>query len=83
MYEKPLRPKQLSDRNPVEYGRQSGKYHRKRCNLCKAIWSPCGRGSTTAQNEILGIIDSSNNYETFVRRLNNCANHLKKPLSLN
>ena len=34
-----------------------------------------GRGSTTAHNEILGIIDSSNNYETFVRRLNNWANY--------
>ena len=34
-----------------------------------------GRGSTTAHNEILGIIDSSNNYKTFVRRLNNWANY--------
>ena len=34
-----------------------------------------GLGSTRAHNELLGIIDSSLDYETFVRRLNNWANY--------
>ena len=34
-----------------------------------------GLGSTLAHNELLGIIDSSLDYETFVRRLNNWANY--------
>lgn len=34
-----------------------------------------GLGSTRAHNEFLGIIDSSLDYETFVRRLNNWANY--------
>jgi hypothetical protein len=34
-----------------------------------------GLGSTRVHNELLGIIDSSLDYETFVRRLNNWANY--------
>ncbi|MDU1350953.1 MAG: hypothetical protein E6942_16865, partial [Clostridium argentinense] len=34
-----------------------------------------GRGSTTAHNELLKIIDSSTDYDTFIRRLNNWANY--------
>ena len=34
-----------------------------------------GLGSTLAHNELLGIIDSSLDYKTFVRRLNNWANY--------
>ena len=34
-----------------------------------------GRGSTTAHNELLKIIDTSNDYRTFIRRLNNWANY--------
>ncbi len=34
-----------------------------------------GRGSTLAHNELLEIIDSSSDYEAFVRRLNEWANH--------
>ena len=34
-----------------------------------------GFGSTTAHNELLGIIDSSIDYDMFVRRLNNWANY--------
>ena len=34
-----------------------------------------GLGSTLAHNELLGIIDSSLDYEIFVRRLNNWANY--------
>ena len=34
-----------------------------------------GRGSTTAHNELLKIIDSSTDYDTFTRRLNNWANY--------
>ncbi|MCR5837089.1 MAG: hypothetical protein K6G88_11330 [Lachnospiraceae bacterium] len=34
-----------------------------------------GRGSTIAHNELLGIIDSSIDYDMFVRRLNNWANY--------
>jgi len=34
-----------------------------------------GLGSTIAHNELLNIIDSSLNYEMFVRRLNNWANY--------
>ncbi len=34
-----------------------------------------GRGSTKAHNELLAIIDSSKDYDTFVRRLNNWANY--------
>ncbi|WKB36327.1 hypothetical protein QS257_04020 [Terrilactibacillus sp. S3-3] len=34
-----------------------------------------GLGSTKAHNELLEIIDSSNDYETFIRRLNNWANY--------
>lgn len=34
-----------------------------------------GLGSTKAHNELLEIIDSSNDYNTFVRRLNNWANY--------
>ncbi|WP_143316504.1 pre-toxin TG domain-containing protein [Clostridium sp. HBUAS56017] len=34
-----------------------------------------GRGSTTAHNELLKIIDSSADYDTFIRRLNNWANY--------
>lgn len=33
------------------------------------------RGSTTAHNELLKIIDSSTDYNTFIRRLNNWANY--------
>ena len=44
--------------------------------------NPIGRhgdfGSTRAHNELLGIIDSSLNYETFVRRLRNWANYRLK-----
>lgn len=34
-----------------------------------------GRGSTIAHNELIKIIDTSNDFETFVRRLNNWANY--------
>ncbi|WP_230856138.1 hypothetical protein [Lentibacillus populi] len=34
-----------------------------------------GLGSTKAHNELLAIIDTSNDYNTFVRRLNNWANY--------
>ncbi|AWI07704.1 hypothetical protein B9W14_02845 [Clostridium drakei] len=34
-----------------------------------------GRGSTTAHNELLKIIDNSPDYDTFIRRLNNWANY--------
>ena len=34
-----------------------------------------GLGSTKALNELLAIIDTSNDYNTFVRRLNNWANY--------
>lgn len=34
-----------------------------------------GKGSTKAHNELLGIIDSSTNYEMFKRRLQNWANY--------
>ena len=34
-----------------------------------------GLGSTKAHNELLGIIDSSQDYDTFVRRLNNWATY--------
>ncbi|MBC6121690.1 pre-toxin TG domain-containing protein, partial [Listeria seeligeri] len=34
-----------------------------------------GFGSTTAHNELLAIIDSSTDYQTFLRRLNNWANY--------
>lgn len=34
-----------------------------------------GRGSTTAHNELLKIIDNSTDYDTFIRRLNNWANY--------
>lgn len=37
-----------------------------------------GRGSTIAHNELLAIIDSSNDYDTFLRRLNNWANYRLK-----
>ncbi|MCY8188108.1 T7SS effector LXG polymorphic toxin [Bacillus spizizenii] len=37
-----------------------------------------GLGSTAAHNELLGIIDSSLNYNMFVRRLNNWANYRLK-----
>ncbi|MEH7099941.1 ribonuclease YeeF family protein [Bacillus velezensis] len=37
-----------------------------------------GLGSTAAHNELLGIIDSSLNYNIFVRRLNNWANYRLK-----
>ena len=37
-----------------------------------------GRGSTKAHNELLKIIDTSNDYDTFVRRLNNWANYRLK-----
>ncbi|ATO29999.1 hypothetical protein RA13_19970 [Bacillus atrophaeus] len=37
-----------------------------------------GLGSTVAHNELLGIIDSSLNYNMFVRRLNNWANYRLK-----
>ncbi len=37
-----------------------------------------GRVSTTAHNELLKIIDTSNDYDTFVRRLNNWANYRLK-----
>ena len=37
-----------------------------------------GRGSTAAHNELLKIIDTSNDYDTFVRRLNNWANYRLK-----
>lgn len=35
-------------------------------------------GSTTAHNELLGIIDSSVDYDMFIRRLNNWANYRLK-----
>ena len=34
-----------------------------------------GRGSTTAHNELLKIIDSSTDYDMFIRRLNNWSNY--------
>lgn len=34
-----------------------------------------GLGSTKAHNELLAIIDTSNDYNTFIRRLNNWANY--------
>ncbi|MBS5886859.1 hypothetical protein [Clostridium sp.] len=34
-----------------------------------------GRGSTTAHNELVKIIDSATDYDTFIRRLNNWANY--------
>ena len=34
-----------------------------------------GLGSTKAHNELLALIDSSNDYNTFVRKLNNWANY--------
>lgn len=34
-----------------------------------------GRGSTTAHNELLKIIDSATDYDTFIRGLNNWANY--------
>ena len=34
-----------------------------------------GKGSTTAHNELLKIIDSSTDYDMFIRRLNNWANY--------
>ncbi|MED4902859.1 hypothetical protein P9687_17130, partial [Weizmannia sp. CD-2023] len=37
-----------------------------------------GLGSTKAHNELLEIIDTSNDYNTFVRRLNNWANYRLK-----
>ena len=37
-----------------------------------------GRGSTAAHNELLKIIDTSSDYDTFVRRLNNWANYRLK-----
>lgn len=37
-----------------------------------------GRGSTAAHNELLRIIDTSSDYDTFVRRLNNRANYRLK-----
>lgn len=37
-----------------------------------------GRGSTAAHNELLKIVDTSNDYDTFVRRLNNWANYRLK-----
>ncbi|WP_373651960.1 RHS repeat-associated core domain-containing protein [Schlesneria sp. DSM 10557] len=37
-----------------------------------------GKGSTVAHNELLEIIDSSTNYEQFVRRLQNWANYRLK-----
>ncbi|WP_233277446.1 hypothetical protein [Paenibacillus durus] len=37
-----------------------------------------GLGSTAAHNELLAIIDSSTDYETFIRRLNNWANYRLK-----
>ncbi|RQU88677.1 hypothetical protein DF133_17760 [Burkholderia cenocepacia] len=38
-------------------------------------WQHGMKGSTAAHNELLGIIDSSNDYGTFVRRLQNWANY--------
>ncbi len=44
--------------------------------------NPCGihggRGSTAAHNELLKIIDTSSDYDTFVRRLNNWVNYRLK-----
>ncbi len=37
-----------------------------------------GRGSTATHNELLKIIDTSNDYDTFIRRLNNWANYRLK-----
>ena len=37
-----------------------------------------GRGSTAAHNKLLRIIDTSSDYDTFVRRLNNWANYRLK-----
>lgn len=34
-----------------------------------------GFGSTKAHNELLAIIDTSSDYKTFIRRLNNWANY--------